>query len=371
MGTPVVNEYHRIVDAIIPMWTELLNVEHVTEDTEFFKAGGHSLSAMLLVARVERELGKSVPLFALASNPTVSAFAKYVLESKAGTAAARATSVDPMSMDGSESQTEYLLRFNDVDRQNQRNKAFEKYYARAMTSAAHAEFCRRVYGQNFGQHGMADFTQIDIMLDRLKPTAGDVVLDMGCGYGLISKYIAEQTGAKVVGIDLSPSAIEYANTLAQKNDKLEFHVMDLRQLRFPRDTFSHIVSIDTIYYTPSPKATLQQLKEIGNDELRLAVVRTFPIRSFTKETWSPHLTELATLLKETFGGYETVDFSKEENEHWRKKVAILDSLKEKFVEEGNEELFQFRYREATYETSIEQFRCLFLSGRRDRRSGVA
>jgi 2-polyprenyl-3-methyl-5-hydroxy-6-metoxy-1,4-benzoquinol methylase/acyl carrier protein len=362
MGTSVESEYHRIVDAIIAMWTELLNKENVTEETEFFRAGGHSLSAMLLVARVERELGKSVPLFALTNNPTVSAFAKYLLESEKGKPVAQAK-----SMDGSESQTEYLLRFNETGRQDKRNRAFEKYYAKAMSSAAHAEFCQKVYGKNFGQHGMADFSQIDIMLDRLKPTAGDVVLDIGCGYGLISKYISEQTGAKVVGIDLSPSAIKYANTLAEKNDKLQFHIMDMRQLQFPRDMFSHIVSIDTIYYAPSPKSTLQALKEMGNSDLRLAAIRTFPIRSFTKETWSPHVTELATLLKETFGGYDVIDFSKEENEHWRKKVEVLDSLKEKFIEEGNGGLFQFRYSEARYETSIEQFRCMFLSGRHDQR----
>jgi 2-polyprenyl-3-methyl-5-hydroxy-6-metoxy-1,4-benzoquinol methylase/acyl carrier protein len=362
MGTPVKSEYHRIVDAIIPMWTELLDTKAVTEETEFFKAGGHSLTAMMMVARVERELGITAPLFALASHPTVSAFARYLTSPKAATAVAEPNSVDPKSMDGTESQTEYLLRFNDSDRQDRRNKSFEQYYARAMTSAAHAAFCQQVYGKNFGQHGMADFTQIDIMLGKLKPKAGDVVLDIGCGYGLISKYIAEQTGAKVVGIDLSPSAIEYANTLAAKDDRLQFQVMDLRKLEFPRDTFSHVVSIDTIYYTPSVKTTLQQLKEIGNDRLRLAIIRTFPIRSFTTETWSPDLTELATLLKETFGSYDATDFSKEENEHWRKKVEILDSLKPKFVAEGNEELFGFRYREASYETSIEQFRCMFLSG---------
>lgn len=352
-----------MVEAVITMWADFLNKESITEETEFFRSGGHSLSAMLMVARVERELGKSVPLFALTNNPTVSSFAKYLLGSEQNEPVA-----DPKSMNGAESQTEYLLRFNDTERQDKRNQEFEKYYAKAMGSLAHADFCHQVYGKNFGQHGMADFSQIDIMLDRLKPAAGDVLLDIGCGYGLISKYIAEQTGAKVVGIDLSPSAIAYANKLAEHNDKLQFHVMDLRQLQFPRDMFSHIISIDTFYYTPSPKATLQALKEMGTSDLRLAIVRTFPIRSFTKETWSPHVTELATLLKETFGGYDVVDFSKEENEHWRSKVEVLDSLKQKFIEEGNGDLFDFRYSEAKYETSIEQFRCLFLSGRYGERS---
>lgn len=351
--------YEQIVRAVVPLWQELLSSSdvRVDEQTDFFKAGGHSLSAMLLVARIEQELGKSVPLFALRDHSTVSSLAKYLLEAEA-----EVPTADPKSMDGTESQTEYLLRFNDDDRQNRRNGAFERYYARAMSSAVHAEFCRRVYGKNFGQHGMADFTQLDLMLDKLAPKPGDVVLDLGCGYGLISNYIAERTGANVVGVDLSPSAIEYASGLAQKNPKLRFEVQDLRDLRFPAGTFSHIVSIDTIYYTPAPRLTLQRFKEIGNDALRVGIVRTFPIRTFTKETWDPHVTELATLLRETFGGYEAVDFSKEENEHWRKKVEVLDTLKEEFIAEGNEDLFQFRYTEAKYEAGIEQLRYMFLSG---------
>lgn len=351
-------DYRRTLDTITPIWAELLNTGHhrVTEDTHFFESGGHSLTAMLLVTRVARDLGKTVPLFALVENPTVSTFTRYLLEAE-GTAAVEEARA-------SMTQIERLLRYNEPDRQSNRNELFEKYYATAMSSPAHAEFCRRVYGRNFGQHGMAALSQLDRMLTMLNPTEGDVVLDMGCGYGLISQYIAEQTGAKVVGVDLSPSAIEYANTLAAKNDKLEFHVMDVCDLRFPPGTFNHIVSIDTVYYNPSLRELLDRFVEIGTSDVRLGIVRTFPIRSFTRQTWHPDLTELATLLTKIFGGYETVDLSREENEHWRKKVEVLDALRETFVAEGNEELFRFRYSEASYEAGIEQFRYMFLSGRR-------
>ena len=46
-----------------------------------------------------------------------------------------------------------------------------------------------------------------------------------------------------------------------------------------------------------------------------------------------------------------------------KKVEVLESLRDAFAAEGNEDLFQFRYGEAKYEADIEQFRYLFLSGR--------
>jgi cyclopropane fatty-acyl-phospholipid synthase-like methyltransferase len=361
MTISTTNEYRRTVDTVAPIWAELLNTEIglVTESTDFFKAGGHSLTAMLLVTRVARELGRSVPLFALVENPTLSTFVTYMLEADEAAAV-----VEAAAPDGSTTQTERLLRYNEPARQDTRNKRFERYYATAMNSAAHAEFCRQVYGRNLGQHGMADLAQIDRMLAMLDPRDGDTILDLGCGYGLISRYIAEQTGANVVGVDLSSSAIAYADRLAESDSRLRFRVMDLRDVSFPPHTFTHIISIDTIYYAPSLKSLLRKFQEIGTDDVRLGIVRTFPIRSFTAKTWSPDLTELAALLTEQFGGYEAVDLSREENAHWLKKVSVLDSLRERFIEEGNEELFQFRYREAVYESGIEQFRYLFVSRNR-------
>jgi cyclopropane fatty-acyl-phospholipid synthase-like methyltransferase/aryl carrier-like protein len=352
--------YHDVVAAMIPIWSELLERERlqVTEDTDFFKAGGHSLTAMLLMTRIKRKFGKAVPLFALVEHPTVSEFARYLLEMQGGEAV-----VEGPAPDGSASQTERLLGYNDVERVTRRNRWFEQYYATAMSSAAHAEFCTRVYGENFGQHGMADTTQLDQMLDLLKPGPGDVILDMGCGYGLISQYVANKTGAKVIGIDLSPSAIAYATKLAEQNRNLEFRVMDIQKLEFSRASFSHIISIDTIYYAPSLRAILQSFKEIGRPDLKLGIVRTFPIRSFTAETWSPHRTELAALLTETFGSYELADLSKEENAHWRKKVDVLESLRGQFAAEANQALFDFRYSEAKYEADIEQFRYMFAARR--------
>jgi cyclopropane fatty-acyl-phospholipid synthase-like methyltransferase len=346
--------------ALIPLWAELLDCAPgtVNADTDFFKAGGHSLSAMLLATRMKRDLNKAVPLFALVENPTPASLARYVSKIEAHTILE-----EPKAPDGSASQTERLLGYNDKERRGRRNAWFEKYYATAISSAAHAEFCKRIYGDNFGQHGMADYTQVDQLLDRINAGPGDVILDVGCGYGLISQYISNKTGARVVGVDLAPSAIKFASALTQKNDKLQFEVMDIENLDFPAGAFSHIVSIDTIYYASSTRTLLEKFSWIGQPRLKVGVLRTFPIRTFTKETWSPHRTELAVLLSDTFGGYETFDLSREENAHWRKKVEVLKSLQSDFVAEGNQELFEFRYKEAEYEAGIEQFRYMFISER--------
>ena len=182
------------------------------------------------------------------------------------------------------------------------------------------------------------------------------------GWLIVSKYISEATGAKVIGVDLSASAIKYAKSMSQDDDRLEFQEMDIAKLEFAAGTFSHIVSIDTIYYAPSLPKLLQSFRRIGQTDVKLGIVRTFPKRAFTKETWSPDRTQLASELKNVFGAYEAYDLSREENEHWRQKKEVLESLEQRFSDEGSQELWAFRYKEAAYEAGIEQFRYMFVTG---------
>ena len=84
---------------------------------------------------------------------------------------------------------------------------YERYYAAVERSAAYAEFCRRVFGANLGQHGFADMDQVRLLVEGLNLRAGDRILDLGCGNGGIIAGIAVQTGADVVGLDYSQSAI--------------------------------------------------------------------------------------------------------------------------------------------------------------------
>ena len=43
-------------------------------------------------------------------------------------------------------------------------------------------------------------------------TPDDVVLDIGCGTGEVTKYLAEGSGAKVTGIDNNPDMMQHAIT---------------------------------------------------------------------------------------------------------------------------------------------------------------
>jgi SAM-dependent methyltransferase len=78
-----------------------------------------------------------------------------------------------------------------------------------------------------GTSGEVDFIEREINFDKKSS-----ILDIGCGTGRHSLELARR-GYTVTGIDLSPSMIEKAKALAQKEDlKIGFHIRDARDFNF-------------------------------------------------------------------------------------------------------------------------------------------
>ncbi|HEX5223219.1 MAG TPA: amino acid adenylation domain-containing protein, partial [Verrucomicrobiae bacterium] len=60
------------------IWQDLLHIKPVGATDNFFDLGGHSLLAIRLLARVEKELGKSLPVATLFQSPTLGEFARAI-----------------------------------------------------------------------------------------------------------------------------------------------------------------------------------------------------------------------------------------------------------------------------------------------------
>ncbi|HSU83943.1 MAG TPA: amino acid adenylation domain-containing protein, partial [Thermoanaerobaculia bacterium] len=64
-----------VEEVLAEIWAELLGIAHIGAHDNFFERGGHSLLAVLLMARIEKRLGTTLPLAALFSAPTLEALA--------------------------------------------------------------------------------------------------------------------------------------------------------------------------------------------------------------------------------------------------------------------------------------------------------
>jgi len=80
------------------IWAELLGVERVGIQDDFFALGGSSLLAVRVFAQIEKALGQALPLVVLFQNPTIEQLA-HVIEQRKGHASS--TSIVPIQTAGS------------------------------------------------------------------------------------------------------------------------------------------------------------------------------------------------------------------------------------------------------------------------------
>ena len=81
--------------------------------------------------------------------------------------------------------------------------------------------------------------KLEMICRKLQLKEGDRVLDIGCGWGGLLKYMAEKYNIKGVGVSVSKEQIKYANE--HKGDlDLEFRLCDYRDVK---EKFDKVVSV--------------------------------------------------------------------------------------------------------------------------------
>ncbi|MEM6835698.1 MAG: methyltransferase domain-containing protein [Cyanobacteria bacterium P01_C01_bin.120] len=109
------------------------------------------------------------------------------------------------------------------------------------------------------------------LMQDLSITPDSVVLDAGCGIGWVLNDLIGDRIALGIGIDLSSEMIAIASS-RRSLPHLSFLTADSAQTPFESDKFSHIVCIESIYYTPQPRATLAEWLRISMPSGRLGLV---------------------------------------------------------------------------------------------------
>lgn len=99
------------------------------------------------------------------------------------------------------------------------------------------------------------------MLEKAQINSESVVLDLGCGNGVTSIWLAQQTGCKVTGIDISQVRIDNAKEQANKYPQLQlsFHKSSATSLPFEDNIFTHVWSQAVLYHVHDRRTALQEV----------------------------------------------------------------------------------------------------------------
>jgi SAM-dependent methyltransferase len=115
----------------------------------------------------------------------------------------------------------------------------------------------------------------EIELFRNAVNGCEKVLDIGCGTGHPSLYIAEDVGS-IIGIDKSERMIEIARNRLRRSglDNVVFEVGDAESLEFPDDSFDAIILCGSLATLSNKKKSLQEIKRVLRKNGKVACIET-------------------------------------------------------------------------------------------------
>ena len=155
--------------------------------------------------------------------------------------------------------------------------AFDQSHQGRMRSAVVEQIYHAAFGADYpaDAHPSAFYsaTTLQLAVSALQLSPGHVVADLGCGHGGPGLWAARQTGATLIGIDLSPAGIELARRQAAQlglDGQARFLVGDLAATGLPDASCDAVISLDVLMFVPDKAAAAREIARILRPGGRLA-----------------------------------------------------------------------------------------------------
>ncbi|GHG83699.1 class I SAM-dependent methyltransferase [Pseudodonghicola xiamenensis] len=109
------------------------------------------------------------------------------------------------------------------------------------------------------------------MLRRASPRAGEHVLDLACGTGVITRQTAKLAPARLTAVDHSPEMLDVARSLAASAGlDADWVEADAAELPFDDDHFDLALCQQALQFFPNRPAALCELRRVVKPEGRVA-----------------------------------------------------------------------------------------------------
>jgi ubiquinone/menaquinone biosynthesis C-methylase UbiE len=128
---------------------------------------------------------------------------------------------------------------------------------------------RDLYERDLDCHNLGMFRMVkfaaDVAAEYGAPGADDLVVDVGCGIGGPSRYLADRFGCSVVGIDLVPVRTKVAQELAamtRMSDQVAYRVADATALDFDDASFTHAWMLDVSIHIRNKRVLFGEIARV-------------------------------------------------------------------------------------------------------------
>lgn len=112
------------------------------------------------------------------------------------------------------------------------------------------------------------------LLNRASPQAGDRVLDVACGTGIVARQATPVVGAEgsVVGLDISPPMLEVAASLPEpEGAPISWEQGSADELPFPDSSFDLVLCQQGLQFVPDKPAAVREMHRVLNPGGRAGV----------------------------------------------------------------------------------------------------
>ena len=169
--------------------------------------------------------------------------------------------------------------------------------------------------------GRRNAARVEQRLAELEAGSIRDVLEIGCGIGTVSAYLAETHGMNVVGTDFDAAQIEKARELYPQNDQLRFQVEDAAALSFPAGSFDLVIAHNMFHHIPAWETAFSEVHRVlrpGGRLMWLDLVFVKPVRALLSAVARD---ESFFSLEEVVGAFGRAGF--EEQFHERSQLLLF------------------------------------------------
>ena len=147
--------------------------------------------------------------------------------------------------------------------------SFNDRYTALLRSATWQRVHRTAYGNEYPEgtntNGFYSRTTLQLLCDALRLTPGCTLADLGCGHGGPGLWVARETGADLIGIDISAVGVAVASEQALQlglAERARFQVGDLTATGLPDAACDAVLSFDVFIFVPDKPAAAREFARI-------------------------------------------------------------------------------------------------------------
>jgi SAM-dependent methyltransferase len=207
-------------------------------------------------------------------------------------------------------------RFNDRHAVRLRSATWEHVYRAAFADD---------YPEGTNTNGWYSRTTLERLCTAMRLAPGCTLADLGCGHGGPGLWVANRTGADLIGIDLSSAGVALAAEHAQKlglGKRTRFQVGDLTSTGLPDASCDAVMSLDVLLFVPDKAAAVREFARILRAGGILAFT-TWEQSGYSARIGAEQLADHRPLLKKS--GF-TVEIHEEPTDWRRQQTALAEGL---------------------------------------------